>query len=89
MEAANLAACLPSESRCIRALVPEAEYTATQYLLSNIEYWLHWLAWSRTEDGQANRNRPKPILAQGKAEAFSMTVDELEAFLKRPRREIT
>lgn len=38
-------------------------YTFQELLLARASDALEWLAWSRTRDAQANRNRPDPILA--------------------------
>lgn len=57
---ASLAAQLPAESRCMRALNPSLEWTLDQYLLAAIEYDLRVLAWQNSADGQKGRNAPKP-----------------------------
>lgn len=34
-------------------------------LLATVADGIHWLQWSKTKDGQKNRNRPKPIQRPG------------------------
>ena len=91
--AADLAVMLPSDSRVMRAICPEAGWSTTDYLLSAIEYWLHVLVWRETKDAKAKRNEPvqitpvKNIVKKEKAE-FLADVDEYAALLARPRKEV-
>lgn len=90
LHAACLAAQLPRGSRLYRAINPDTEWGLSEVLLNNIEYWLHWLAWSRTDDGMKGRNVPKPIWSpdeHGGSQGEAMTIEELEEFLSRPRKE--
>lgn len=59
--AADLAAMLPHDSRSFVAERPDLEWTNTEWLLWSIEYSLRVLRWQPTKDGQADRNRPKPL----------------------------
>lgn len=52
---------LPRESRCSRRATPANEWSTTDYLLRDIEYWLHWIQWSKTKDAKHKRNEPEPI----------------------------
>lgn len=58
---ADLAAQLPSDSRTFRAINPELEWTARDYMLWSIEYSLRILRWQPTKDGRAGRNQPRPM----------------------------
>lgn len=57
---------LPRESRTARRMNPDLEWNSESYLLSNIEYWAHFLAWAQTKDAKHKRNVPKPIDPPGK-----------------------
>ena len=59
--AAALAANLPRESACVRAVAPEAAWSDEAYLLANIEYGIRVLMWQNSRDGVRDRNRPKRI----------------------------
>jgi Family of unknown function (DUF5361) len=39
-----------------------AAWSMDQAMLARISNSLSWLVWAKTDDGQHNRNRPKPIL---------------------------
>lgn len=52
---------LPSESRTARRLNPSLGWDDQTQMLQRIEYWLHWIQWSRTEDARHKRNRPSPL----------------------------
>ena len=39
-----------------------AKVSLDTYMLAVIADYLGWLVWSKTKDGQKNRNRPKSIL---------------------------
>lgn len=58
--AAALATQLPAESRVMRELDAELEWTQQDYFLAQIEYDLRILIWQNSKDGQRNRNKPKP-----------------------------
>lgn len=72
-----------------QALNPEAMWTRTDYMLQSIEYSLRWLAWTKTEDAQKRRNKPKPIptpAEQAKPkELEGMSKSELRALLSAKR----
>ena len=59
--AAILAVGLPDNSRIKRKLSGQ-KASAEILLLANIADSLQLLVWSKTKDGQKNRNRPKSIL---------------------------
>ena len=76
-----------------RAYDERAVWTAERTLLAAIVNDLNWLVWSKTKDGQRNRNRPKPVGpfdAEKKRSitGVAMTVDELNEVLSRPRGEV-
>ena len=61
LRTADLAAQLPSDSRSFRAIRPELMWTDRDYMLWSIEFSLRVLRWQPTKDGQANRNKPRPL----------------------------
>ena len=91
LRAADYAANLPPGGAVDRRLNPE-QWTRDQMIAASQADALNWLVWSKTRDGQKNRNRPKPIprpgVDDGKGrvkDAKSMPIDELKQFLARPR----
>lgn len=52
---------LPAESRTARRQNPELVWSATEYLLRNIELHLRGLVWSMSKDAKNRINEPKPI----------------------------
>lgn len=66
--AACLAAQLPAESRCARAVDPRAAWTAGEWMLRSIEHGVRVLAWMQTRDGERGRRRPRPVPAPGERE---------------------
>ena len=93
LHAADLLAQLPEGARVWRAYDERAAWTAERTLLAAIVNDLNWLVWSKTKDGQRNRNRPKlvgPFEAEKKrtVSGVAMTVDELNEALSRPRGEV-
>lgn len=88
--AADLAAALPLESRCMKLLDPLHGWTIRDEIASRIEYWLHVLVWRDTEDAKWKRNVPEQITPkQEKTEKqeFAIPVDEYAELLSRPRKE--
>ena len=90
LHAADLLAQLPEGARVWRAYDERAVWTTERTLLAAIVNNLNWLVWSKTKDGQKNRNRPKlvgPFDSEKKRSisGMAMTVDELNEFLSRPR----
>ena len=88
LHAAELAAFLPQDSRCFTADHPINEWTLERQLLALVEYRLHWLCWTRTEDGTKNRNHPKCLIPSAEHErratsgdAVRMPVDEMMQFV--------
>lgn len=51
----------PAESRTARRQNPELVWSATEYLLRNIEFHLRGLVWSMSKDAKNRINEPKPI----------------------------
>lgn len=93
LHAADLLAQLPEGARVWRAYDERSAWTAERTLLAAILNDLNWLVWSKTKDGQRNRNRPKlvgPFEAEKKrtVSGVAMTVDELNEALSRPRGEV-
>lgn len=52
---------LPAESRTARRQNPELVWSATEYLLRNIEFHLRGLVWSMSKDAKNRINEPRPI----------------------------
>lgn len=52
---------LPAESRTARRQNPELVWSATEYLLRNIEFHLRGLVWGMSKDAKNRINEPKPI----------------------------
>lgn len=93
LHAADLLAQLPEGARVWRAYDERAVWTAERTLLAAIVNDLNWLVWSKTKDGQRNRNRPKPIgpfdgEKKRSITGVAMTVEELNEALSRPRGEV-
>jgi len=92
MHAADLAANLPIDSRCMRALEPALEWNKQDQLLAEAVNMLRLLVWLQSKDGQKGRNRPKPIKppklrAQSgtHTEKEGLSADEYKAQLSRAR----
>ncbi|MBR2681418.1 MAG: hypothetical protein IKE23_11840 [Exiguobacterium sp.] len=73
---ADLAAQLPSDSRSFRAVRPELTWTDRDYMLWSIEFSLRVLRWQPTKDGQAGRNKPRPLPTPADR---ARVVDKIEA----------
>lgn len=80
----------PPGSAVARAVEPEhSGWGISEHLLALVADYLAWIQWTKTEDGQKNRNRPKPIERPGverptdtrKIGADPVPIAELEAFL--------
>lgn len=80
----------PQGSSIARSVDPEAsQWGLTDQLLALVGDYLAWIAWSKTADGEKNRNRPKPIPRPGvetdadtrKFGSDPVPIDELEDFL--------
>ena len=50
------------ENSRIKRKMSGAKVSLDTYMLAVIADYLGWLVWSKTKDGQKNRNRPKSIL---------------------------
>lgn len=61
-EVADMAANLPEESACFRAMNPNWQHDHALELARSTEYAARWLVWAKTGDGQKNRNQPEPYL---------------------------
>lgn len=66
---ALLWAALPCESRTARRKNPALEWSTAEYLLRNVEYYVHLLWWSRTKDAKRGRNVPEPVPTPGQEAA--------------------
>jgi hypothetical protein len=88
--AADLAEMLPAGSRTFRAEAPELAWGTVEYLLADCVDALNVLAWQQTKDGAKNKNRPKPVKRpkQPKKQKAGYTVEEYEAILNKPRKEV-
>lgn len=82
----------PPKSPLAVALNPRLAWDTTDYLLADLADSQRWLVWSKTRDGQRNRNRPKPIPRPGVREVEgrmtdvrAMSVEDMKAFLARRR----
>lgn len=87
----------PQDSSIARSVDPEAsQWGLTDQLLALVGDYLAWIAWSKTADGEKNRNKPKPIPRPGvEPDTDSRTfgsdpvpLDELEDFLNWSKSEI-
>lgn len=94
--AARLAFQLPEKSRLKRKLSPSNEWGWQESLLNKIDHKLDILAWQNTEDARkknpANFPKlwlpdfmPRPQEPKKNKETEAMDIDDLKAFLKRPR----
>lgn len=91
--AACLAAQLPKDSRCFVAVDPLCEYASTtNRLLALIEYHTHATWWQHTEDAKKGANAPRFLAARedakGTTQGQSLSIEEYEALLARPRKEV-
>ena len=80
--AAILAAGLPDDSR-IKRKISGQKVTTEIMLLANIADSLQLLVWSKTKDGQHNRNRPKSIveaLVKEEEPSKYASFDSIEAY---------
>ena len=86
--AADLAACLPSDSCCGIAEEPLNEWTIDKQLLALIEFWTHGWVWAHTKDAKRKKNMPQLRIPQPKndsaytGDAIQMTVDEMNSFME-------
>lgn len=86
--AADLAACLPNNSRCGIAEDPANEWTIEHRLLAFIEYYTHAWVWAHTKDAKRKVNMPQLKIPNSRMEekpngnVEAMTVDEMNDFLE-------
>lgn len=87
----------PQDSAIARSVDPEqSAWKLSDHLLALVGDYLAWIAWSKTSDGEKNRNQPKPIPRPGvEPDEDSRTfgsdpvpLDELEDFLNWSKSEI-
>ena len=93
LHAAALVAQMPEGSRTARAHDPDAAWTLDRLLAAVVANNTNWLVWSKTKDGQRNRNRPKPIGPDGPGKpkhirGMAMAPDKLMAELRRIHGEV-
>ena len=91
--AADLAANLPQQSRCMCALEPALEWDRKDYLLAEAVGMLRLLVWMQTKDGHKGRNRPKMVelpcfKTQGKGQEERLSAEEYRQQLKQARRQV-
>lgn len=84
--AADLAACLPNDSRCGIATDPLNEWTIDKQLLAYIEFYTHAWVWAHTKDAKRKANMPQLRIPRKKSQdengnVEQMTVDEMNDFL--------
>lgn len=84
--AADLAACLPNDSRCGIATDPLNEWTIDKQLLAYIEFYTHAWVWAHTKDAKRKVNMPQLRIPRKKSQdengnVEQMTVDEMNDFL--------
>lgn len=90
LRAADLAASLPVESRCMKLLDPLGGWTLGDEILSRIEYWLQVIVWRESKDAADGRNKPEQITPkkqEKRKEDFALPCDEYAEILSRPRKE--
>lgn len=93
IHAAELLVELPEQSR-VRAIYAEnGPWTLDRTLAAMTVNALNVLVWQKTKDGQRNRNKPKMVgpfedVGKKSIDANPMTIDELNAVLALPRREV-
>lgn len=94
--ASRLAFQLPEASRFMRKLSPANEWTWNEILLNRIEYAVRILTWQNSADAHEKNPKhcpeqfvpdfiPKPKKRKRNPEEEAMDIDELKAFLSRPR----
>lgn len=94
--AADLAEMLPRESRCARAMDPDAEWSDEAVFLVALEYRMQQLLYALAGGKDKNGRKlpePRPLVefrgaAGGEAAGGGMDVDEMRDFLARPRAEV-
>lgn len=91
--AACLAAQLPKDSRTFVAADPLCEFSsATNRLLSLIEYHTHVGWYMRTEDAKRGRNEPQFLMGltgkTGTTQGESLDIEEYMELLAKPRKEV-
>lgn len=91
LRAADLAAMLPQESRCMRALDPDAIWDTASVVVAMADYRLQQILYSlsggKAKDG-SKLPKPAPLFklhAKHQASDDGMTVEEMREFLSRPR----
>lgn len=56
----------PPDSAIAHSVEPEQSgWGLSEHLLALVADYLAWLAWMQSEDGQRNRNKPKPLARPG------------------------
>lgn len=90
----------PPKSRLAGELDPRAAWGDGEYLLALVVDVLNVANWQRSKDGSKGRRPPKPIPRPGQSERGArergrfkdvqpMSLDDMGAFLHRPRRPVT
>ena len=91
--AADLAANLPPQSRCMCALEPALEWDRKDYLLAEAVNMLRLFVWMQTKDGHKGRNRPKMVepprsKVQDKGQEEKLSAEDYRQQLKQVRKQI-
>jgi len=91
LHAADLAAQLPTNSRCMRALEPALDWGRQDHLLAEAVNMLRLLVWAQSKDGYNGRNRPQMIqppkarVQTGLGKGEGVAAREYRAILMRQR----
>lgn len=87
---ADLAANLPPGCALWRSAGGPVAWSDETHMLAAVEFRLRVLAWQKTEDGKANRNKPEPLEPPRPAYEIEHEQRELsrraEAYLRRTGR---
>ena len=78
LHAAILVSQLPSTSRLVRAIYPDAEWTQDTWLLASMEYGIRTLIWQQTKDGYKGVNAPKPPKTPSEREFERHRLDDFD-----------
>lgn len=62
-----MVAYLRPDSAVNRAMNPQWMWGLSEHLIAGMVDSLRWLVWSKTKDGQHNRNHPQPLPRPGVA----------------------
>lgn len=85
LHAADLAAQLPQESRCVAVESQPASWTRSERLLALIEYYAHAWVWAHSEDAKKKRNVPELRIPTSQREEPDIggLVDFMESLIEK------